>query len=215
MYYPNREEFKKRAKKGNLVPVYREILADMETPVSAFKKIGKSPYAFLLESVEGGEQMARYSFLGADPFLVFTSKGKGIAIEENGAIQARQLKDGEDPLTVLKELFGRYHWVCDESLPPFAGGAVGYIGYDTVRFFEELPNQTEDDLELPDCYFVFTDTLLIFDHVQHRIKVLSHALVNGDPDLAYDKAISRIEALIERLNAPLPAYHKPAKTHSA
>lgn len=204
-YHPSREEFRARAAEGGLVPVYREILADMETPVSAFKKIGDSPYAFLLESVEGGEQVARFSFLGADPFLVFTSKGRGVAVEEAGAIKIRELRENEDPLTVLKELMGRYRWSADESLPRLAGGAVGYIGYDTVRFFEKLPEHTDDDLDLPDCFFVFTDTLLIFDHVRHRIKVLSHALANGDPDQAYDRAISRIEALIGRLRAPAPA----------
>lgn len=210
MYHPNREEFRQRARLGNLVPVYREILADMETPVSAFRKIGDSPYAFLLESVEGGEQVARYSFLGADPFLVFTSKGRGVAVEENGALQIRELKEHEDPLSVLKELMGRYSWAGDDSLPRLAGGAVGYIGYDTVRFFERLPEAAKDDLDLPDCFFVFTDTLLIFDHVRRRIKVLSHAPVNGDPDAAYDRAISRIEALVARLRAPAPPLQTPA-----
>jgi anthranilate synthase component 1 len=204
MYYPSLEEFKEKAKQGNLIPVYREILADMETPVSAFRKIGQGQYAFLLESVEGGEKVGRHSFLGSEPFAVFRAKGQEITVCRDGKTTTRTLKKDEDPLTALRALLEEYKFVPVAGLPRFCGGAVGYIGYDMVRHFERLPEETEDDLNLPDCMLVFTDTCVIFDHAQHRVKVLSNARVNGDPEQAYHQAIKRIEALIAQLNAPLP-----------
>jgi anthranilate synthase component 1 len=204
MYYPSLEEFKEKARTGNLIPVYREILADMETPVSTFRKIGQGQYAFLLESVEGGEKVGRHSFLGSEPFAVFQSKGREVKITRDGETKTRYLAEGEDPLTALKGLLEEYHFVPVAGLPRFCGGAVGYIGYDVVRFFERLPALAEDDLGLPDCMLVFTDTCLIFDRVRHRLKVLSNARVNGDPASAYHEAVEKIEALIAKLNAPLP-----------
>jgi anthranilate synthase component I len=202
MVSPSREEFIVRAGRGNLIPVYREILADMETPVSAFKKIGGRPHSFLLESVEGGERIGRYSFIGGDPFLVMKTKGREVEIRADGQTRQRELEPGEDPLSVLESLMTGFQFVRDDDLPPFCGGGVGYIGYDTVRFFERLPDRTEDDRGLPDCYFVLTDTLLIFDHVRHKIRVLCNARVTGDPERAYDEAVAKIDALAQRLRAP-------------
>ena len=204
MYHPTRDEFRRKAQQGNLIPVYKEILGDLETPVSAFCKIGKSDYAFLLESLEGGEIVGRYSFLGSEPFLVVESKGQTVTMLRNGSQEKRQLKPGEDPLMVLKSLLAQHRWVSVEGLPRLSGGAVGYLGYDLVRFFEELPDDTEDDLGLPDLLFVFTDTLCVFDHAKHRIKLVSNALVGEDPDRAYDQAVSKIEALAAQLAAPIP-----------
>ena len=209
MYCPTRAEFKEKARKGNLIPVWREMLLDTETPVSAFRKIGGSQYAFLLESVEGGENVGRHSFLGSEPFAVFTSKGDTLAVSRGGKQQSRTLSPGEDPLTALKALLSEYTFVPVEGLPKFCGGAVGFIGYDVVRHFERLPQATVDDLGLPDCVLVLTDTCLIFDHAFHRGKVLSNALVNGDPDRAYDEAIRKIEALAARLTAPDPSVLPP------
>ncbi|NIM07379.1 MAG: anthranilate synthase component I [Armatimonadetes bacterium] len=211
MYYPTLEEFKEKAKQGNLIPVYREILADMETPVSAFRKIGQGQYAFLLESVEGGEQVGRHSFMGSEPFAVFQSKGREVKITRDGETKTRYLEEGEDPLTALKELLEEYRFVPVAGLPRFCGGAVGYIGYDVVRFFERLPALAEDDLNLPDSMLVFTDTCLIFDRVRHSVKVLSNARINGDPERAYHEAVEKIEALVAKLNGPLP---EPAPQHS-
>src|SRR5437763_1969973 len=168
MINPSLEGFTERAERGNLIPVYREILADLETPVSAFLKIGGRPHSFLLESVAGGEQISRYSFIGGEPFMVLKTKGRSVEILRDGERERRELKVGEDPLHSLKELMAGFRFVKDPELPPFCGGAVGYIGYDTVRFFERLPDLKPDDRGLPDCYFVFTDTLLIFDHVKHH-----------------------------------------------
>ncbi len=205
-YYPTRDEFRKKAKEGNLIPVWRELLADTETPVSAFYKVAYGrEFGFLLESVEGGERLARYSFLGSDPFLIFRSKNNEATIEEGGKATKIALKAGErDPLHVLKEILGRYHFVPTPELPRFVGGAVGMIGYDTVRFFEDLPDATPDELGLEDCLFMFTDALIIFDHVRHRMLVLCNARVDGDPDVAYEAAVAKIDELVGRLNLPPP-----------
>ena len=136
-YYPNRQEFRRLAKKGNLIPVCREILADMETPVSAFRKIADHEYSYLLESVEGGEKLARYSFLGSGSEFVFKSKGNKIEIIKGGKKETTTVKG--DPLQALKEIMSGYKPVISKGLPRFPGGAVGYIGYDMVRFFEKLP----------------------------------------------------------------------------
>jgi anthranilate/para-aminobenzoate synthase component I len=206
MFNPSLEEFVARSERGNLVPVYREILADLETPVSAFLKVGGRPHSFLLESVAGGEQIGRYSFIGGEPFMVLKTKGRDVEITRDGRTERRALAEGEDPLHVLKELLSAFRFVKDPELPPFCGGAVGYIGYDTVRFFEpRLGAAPPDDRGLPDCCFVFTDTLLIFDHVKHRIKVLCLARVKGDAEAAYDSAVAKVDGLIRALRRPLGA----------
>jgi len=206
MTSPTREEFLAKAKQGNLIPVWREVLADMETPVSAFRKIaGGRPNSFLLESVEGGERLARYSFLGSDPFLIFRSKGDTATITEGERTETLALKVGErDPLHVLKELLGRYTYVPSPELPPFVGGAVGMIGYDTVRFFEKLPTLAKDDLGLDDCIFLFTDALLVFDNVKHKVLALCNAHVGSDPGAAYDAAVGKVEELLGRLKTAPP-----------
>jgi anthranilate synthase component 1 len=203
MLTPSLEEFTARSRSGNLVPVYREILADTETPVSAYLKVGNRPHSFLLESVEGGERIGRYSFIGGEPFLVLKTRGNQVEIARDGRCSQRDLERGEDPLHVLEGLMSGLKFVRDEDLPPFCGGAVGYIGYDTVRFFERLPERTRDELDLPDTYFVLTDTLLIFDHVRRKIKVLCNARVDGDPAASYAAAAAKIDRLIEKLRAPL------------
>jgi anthranilate synthase component 1 len=204
MVTPTQAEFVERSQRGNLVPVYREILADLETPVSAFLKVGGQPHSFLLESVAGGEQISRYSFIGGDTFMVLKTKGRELEITREGRTERRELEDGEDPLHVLKGILAGFQFVKDPELPPFCGGAVGYIGYDAVRFFERLPDLKPDDRGLPDCYFALTDTLLIFDHVKHRIKVLCLARVGEDAEAAYTDAVEKIDRLAAQLRQPLP-----------
>ena len=196
---PGKSEFLDLARKGNLIPVWAEILADLETPVSAFMKLAQGDFSFLLESVEGGEHVARYSFLGTQPVLLFRSKGDTVLIEKGGSLQVYRLQQGEDPLHVLKRLMGQFKFVTDRDLPRFCGGFVGYIGYDMVRFFERLPDWTADDLQLPDCYLMLADTLVIFDHLKRKMKVLVNAFVDGDPAKAYDAVVERIEAIVHRL----------------
>ncbi len=204
MYSLTREQFCDLARSYNLIPLYREILADLETPVSAFMKVAQGDYTFLLESVEGGERLGRYSFVGFDPSLVLKTKGRQVEILRAKRRETFSLSEGEDPLHILKRLMQEFRWVGDPTLPPFAGGAVGYLGYDIVRFFERLPDLKPDDLQLPDCFLLFTENLLVFDHVRHRIKVLVNARVEGeDPSVAYSRAVAQIEEMIARLRAPL------------
>lgn len=208
MYTPDFETFTELAKEGNLIPLFREILADTETPVTALMKLAESPHLFLLESVEGGEKWARYSFLGADLLAIFRVRGDEVLIEEQGLVQRHP--HGGDPLRFLKELLGRYRPVHVEGLPRFFGGAVGYLGYDMVRYFEKLPAPAGSGVPTDDAVFVITDSLVIFDNVRHTIKIVACAFTDGEEDLrpAYEKALRRIDALTDLLKAPRPA--KPA-----
>ena len=191
MFRPSLEEFKQKAKKGNLIPVYREILADMETPVSAFLSIDDGRHSFLLESMEGGEKWARYSFLGSRPSVVVRSYGNRVEITRNGKTEERSFE--RDPLEAVQNTLSEYSPVPDASLPRFFGGAVGFMGYDVVRFFESLPNREKSGLDIPDIFFMITDTLVIFDNITHRIKVVSNAHVNGKSvTAAYKEAMEKI-----------------------
>lgn len=211
---PTREELAALAIRGNLIPVYRDILADMETPVSAFKRLAHRPNAFLLESVEGGERMARFSFLGSDPYLTFRTKGQTATIAEAGQERTETVPEGKDPLHLLEEILRPIRYVelpaHYGNMPRFVGGAVGYIGYDWVRFLEPIGQSTQDDLNLDDVHLLLTDTLCIFDHVRHRIRVLANARLTpgGDPMQAYDEAVAKIDALVALLEAPRP-YEEP------
>jgi len=201
MIHPTLDEFRKLARPGALVPVYREILADLETPVSAYLKISKGqPYAFLLESVEKADQIGRYSFLGANPSTIFQSKGAQITVTRDGRDGRYEAKD---PLDELRKLMAGYKAVPVEGIGAFHGGAVGYLSYDQVRFFERLPDKNPDTLNLPDLYFIITDTLLIFDHVSNRMKIVSNAHVRGSVDTAYTEACRKIDDLERMLRRPL------------
>ena len=209
MVTPDLNEFLARARRGNLIPVYREILADRLTPVSAYERLTAAPdvsdgngYAFLLESVEGGERIGRYSFLGSNPALVLRTRRRQATLLEGDAVRQIGIPEGQDPLSLLKQLLERYQYVEDPALPRFCGGAVGFFSYDVVRFFEDLPDNNPDELGVDDACFLFTDTLLIFDHVRHRIKVLCNAHVVDDAGAAYEEALRKIEALVARLRVP-------------
>ena len=198
MVYPSFETFCEKAKKGNLIPVHREILADTETPVSAFLKMRKGPYSYLLESIEGGEKWGRYSFLGTEPSVVVKGNGRQVTVTRNGKVE-KIAADG-NPFLVLKKILSDYHPVEIEGLPRFLGGAVGYIGYEMVRFFEPVQFKAPAGAT-PDFFFLLTDTLLIFDNVKHRIKVVSNAFIQ-DENLkeAYERSIQKIEETIARFN---------------
>ena len=201
MFNPTKEDFRKKCKEGNLIPVTAEIMADLETPVSAFLKLGGGPYSFLLESVEGGGGSGRYSFLGTGPRTVFRAKGRRAEFLRDGAWEGH---DTGDPLALLQDELARYKVVPDERLPPFAGGAVGYLAFDAVRWFERLPAKLKDDLDLPDACFMLTDTMLAFDRYTNKITVMALAHVEGKPDAAYTKAVLAIQSVIEALKRPLP-----------
>ncbi len=210
MHYPSFEAFEKLAAQGNLIPVYREVLADMETPVSALTKLNGKSRAFLLESVEGGEKWGRYTFLGADPRVVLRVRGDSVIIEEDGA--ARRFAHGGDPLRFLKDFLADCRPVAVEGLPRFYGGAVGFLGYDMVRFIERLPGKQGED-ETDDAAFLITDTLLIFDNVRHTIKAVACARLDGSGNLRtlYDETVARIEEMIETLRVPAPKRAYPQK----
>ncbi len=198
MFRPSLEEFKQKAKSGNLIPVYREILADMDTPVSAFRKIDDQKHSFLLESMEGGEKWARYSFLGSRPSVIVKSFGRSVEITTEGKTQKSAFE--RDPLEVIKRVLSAYKPVPDPALPRFFGGAVGFMGYDVVRFFEDLHARDKEGLDIPDMVFMITDTLVIFDNITHMIKVVSNAHIKGkSAESAYREATKKINALVKKL----------------
>ncbi len=211
MYYPAFEKFKELAKEGNLIPVYREILADTETPVSALMRLCAKPHVFLLESVEGGEKWGRYTFLGSDSHVIFRVKGGDVLIQKNGEIHTH--KHGGDPMRFLKDLLHAYRPVPVDGLPRFHGGAVGFLGYDMVRYFEKLPITTEEDIETDDMTFLITDTLMIFDNVRHTIKVVACAVTEKMGDLrdVYEAAINKIDNMIEMVRSPVERRELPVK----
>jgi anthranilate synthase component 1 len=195
-YTPALTEFKTLAEGHNLIPVYREISADLETPVSAYLKTATGKHSFLFESVEGGENIARYSILGTEPSEVLTT-GAGTELGE------------VDPLELLRDRMSKVSYATVEGLPKFHGGAVGYLAYDTIRYFEPSVPPISDEksgLDVPESVFILTDTIMIFDHVRHTIFVVAHAAINKyDAEAAYERATSKIEEIIARLDMPVPA----------
>ncbi|MBU1147639.1 MAG: anthranilate synthase component I [Candidatus Omnitrophica bacterium] len=187
MYYPSKKEFVNLARKANVIPVYREILADLLTPVSAFVKM-KGDYSYLLESVEGEEKIARFSFIGIEPSIIF--------------------KSSNSPLKEIAEIMSAFKPADVKGLPRFSGGLVGYMGYDTVRFFEKLPDRNPDDLNVPGAIFVMADSHIIFDHSTHKIKVVVNVYPEGQGTRDkgqgdYDNAVKKIDKIIRKLNKPL------------
>lgn len=215
MYTPSLEDFLKLAKTYNVIPVYKEISADLDTPVSFFLKMSKDDYAFLLESVEGQEHIARYSFLGSHPCLIFKSKGRSIEIIRQGheecpvrslgstKSKAISFRASGDPLDEIKKIMQDFKPAAIKGLPRFFGGFVGYMGYDTVRFFERIPDKNPDALHIPDSVFMLTRTILVCDHVNHTIKIIFNVILpqNGRPlsrarlVRIYRDAVQRIEAI--------------------
>lgn len=209
MYQPKLNEFLKLTKKGNVIPVYREINADLDTPVSAFIKSGKSEYAFLFESVDGGEKIARFSFIGSNPSLVFKSKGRRIQIEYPQKKRSHSFLTKSSPLDEIKKIMRDFKSVEVPGLPRFYGGLVGYIGYDLVRFFEKLPDKNKDDLKLPDSVLMLTDTILIFDHINHTVKIVTNIILpkktisDAQKKRIYDRAVKKIELINAAFRNPI------------
>lgn len=216
MLYPSKKDFIGLTQKGNLIPVCKEILGDLETPVSAYFKIAqKSTYSFLLESVEGEEKFSRFSFLAKDPELIVESKDQEIKItsfqNKNNTTEKYPITD--TPLSFLRNIMKKYSLVPIDNLPAFCGGLVGYMGYDTVRFFEKLPNAPHDDLNLPDMIFMLAKDFIIFDHLNHKIKIISCAYISDhatpqQKSLIYKKTVKKIDALIRQLKKPLAIKEK-------
>jgi anthranilate synthase component I len=207
LHPPTYEDFLSLAGEGTVVPVVKRVIADLLTPVAAYLKIERlSPYSFLLESVEGGEKVARYSFLGFAPEIIVRSRANKVTIERGSSKE----ETDQPMLAVLRRLSGRHIPVRFADLPPFVGGAVGYLSYDAVRWFEKIPDSHHDDIGIDDAVMMFFSRLLVFDHVRHQIHVIANIFTGGQTDrleVEYQKAIDDIEAMEARLEdaiEPLP-----------
>jgi anthranilate synthase component 1 len=197
MHSPPAADFAALARTHTVVPVFRTLVADALTPVSAFRKLRTSgEWAFLFESVVGGERVGRYSLLGANPFLRFTASGNQIEITERGG--ATTTETSADPLKALETVVAKYRGPHLPGLPPFCGGAVGFAGYDSVRYVEKLPNAPPDDRHVPDLCFGFYDEMVIFDHINKTVLAVVHSRT-GD----YADACDRVDALVAKLSVPL------------
>jgi anthranilate synthase component I len=211
-FVPDRKGFFDLLSRGRLTFVYRESLADGLTPVSTYARLGRGPYSFLLESVVGGEKWASYSFVGVRPRKVFRARGQNVEIlrPEGDGFVVVERREEKDPFAALGALVTELSVAVPPGLPRFFGGAVGWLGYDSVRWFERLPARVPDELGLPEACFALTDTVVIFDNLRGTIKVV--AAVDGgdgDPDRAYDNACARIDAVMAKLNAPGAAVLPP------
>jgi anthranilate synthase component 1 len=205
-YRPDFETFRRLAGEAPCVPVYRQILADALTPVSAFLKVARPGPSFLFESVIGGEKVGRFSFLGTEPFLRFEARGEQVTVTSEADPRGARSRRSADPFVELQALVDAHRSVHLPGLPRFAGGAVGYAGYDAVRYTERLPGAPPDDRGLPDLAFGFYDRMVVFDHIRKTVLVVAQAHVGGGEDLrsAYDRACSRVDELVGRLNDPGP-----------
>jgi anthranilate synthase component 1 len=209
LYQPTFEHFVQLAQGVNLVPVYRQLLGDTLTPVTAFCKIFEGDWGFLFESVIGGERLGRYSFLGAEPFRIFQAYDRRVHWGRPAQLPVQELEHA-DPLQLLQEQLAHLRAPHVPGLPRFCGGAVGYAGYDTVRYFEHLPQPPPDDRQLPDLCFAFYDRMVIFDHINKTLAVVAHAHLPPEPvrdrevlRRCYEAACQRVDALVARLQQPL------------
>jgi anthranilate synthase component 1 len=203
MLFPDYKEFSRLARTATLVPVAKTVAADLRTPVSAFLSVAaQEPNAFLLESVEGGEKIGRYTFLGARPYMILTARGRQITLERHG----KKTQQEGDVFKVLDGLLREHTPAHVAGLPPFTAGAVGFFAHDAVRQIEKLPVLAKDDLQMPDCTLMFFDRLLAFDHVRHEIFIVATADVRRQsPKQAYAHALRDIARIEKQLAAPLPA----------
>jgi anthranilate synthase component 1 len=206
MLVPPRDEFLKRTRGTSPMVVYREILADLETPLGAYWKLAHDQqFSFLLESVTGGEQVSRYSVLGVKPKAVIRTKNGNVRKITNSGTQDSKLNPGEDPLHLLARELGNTVPLHVPGMPAFATGAVGLLSYDIVRYFERLPDSTQDDLKVDDMDMMLADTVVIFDHAKNLIRIVS--MTDGSAN-SYDRAEQEIKEIEARLAAPLPPLPK-------
>ena len=213
MIQPDYKTFCRLARQGNLVPVYEAFTADLLTPVGAYLRIAQeAKYSFLLESIEGGEAVARHTFAGANPEMIFRVRGGKSFLETNG----RSVELGEDPIEQLRRLVGRYRPARIPGLPPLTGGAIGYFAYDMVRLVERIPSTGRDDLGLDDCIMMFYLSLVSFDHVRHRAWLIRNVLTDepGNLRAKYDAAVREIRRTRRKLEAPLPEKRRRKRSGS-
>jgi anthranilate synthase component I len=206
-FVPDRRGFLDLARRGRIAFVYREVLADTDTPVSAYAKLGRGPYSFLLESVVGGDKWAAYSFVGVRPRAVVRARGAEVEVltSVDGEMRVTEKARAERPLQFLDAYLAKLAPGVPPGLPRFFGGAVGWLSYDAIRGFERIPSTKPDDLGVPEICFALTDTVVIFDNLRGTVKVVAAVDVGeGDPGRAYDDACARIDAVLERLARPVP-----------
>jgi anthranilate synthase component 1 len=212
---PTPDVFEALAKRGNLVPVVREISADMDTPLSLFRRLDDGATSFLFESVEGGEKWGRYSFIGTGSRAVFRARGADVEWSAEG--RTERLRAEGDPLALLRDRLARFHAVAPEGpeLPRFIGGAVGLVGYDWVRFVERVPDGNPDPVGLPDLWFSLPETVVVHDNVRQTARVIRHVEIRpgDDPRQRYRDAARAVEETVRRLRQPLPADagHEPVR----
>ncbi len=200
---PSRDEFCSLATRGNVIPLYADLVADGETPTTVFQKLDDGGASFLLESAELREESGRFSFLGFQPHMTIRADARGIRIEEAGRRQ--ELDAGEDPLRVLEQAMARFRFVSRPELPRFSGGAVGFVGYEMARHFERrVPIAKSDDLQLPEMLFVVPRLIVIFDHLHRRVKLVANAFITEDhpAEQAYAAATALIERTLQKMRTP-------------
>jgi anthranilate synthase component 1 len=206
MVHPTLDEVRELAKHGNLIPIWTEVPADLETPASVYLKLRNERPSFLLESVERGEQVGRYSFLGIDPIATLTAQDGHVTLRKSESGEESTLANG-DPLVAMKDVLDHYRPVALPGIPEFHGGLVGYLGYDAVRFFERAPLPERQGLGLPDAVFLLADTVAAFDHVKRQLRVIANIHLDGAAaiEAAYQHGVERIASIVETLNRPLAA----------
>jgi anthranilate synthase component I len=200
---PTLDEFSQLARRGNVIPVFVKLVADGETPVSAFKKLNRGGYSFLFESTEKNDVSGRFSFVGIEPRMVIQGYGRDIRIVQDGVEQ--QLETATDPLDEVRKLMARYQLVSNPELPRFAGGAVGFLGYEAIRFFEsKVPVARDDDLRLPEMLFMLTGSVVVFDHRLRSLKIVANAFLDDGPiEKIYATAARSIDSILRRLEEPI------------
>ena len=213
MYHPSLSEVRELSRDANLVPVWRALPADLETPVSVYLKLRGQGTSFLLESVEKGEQLGRYSFLGVAPAATLTvHDGDAVLSDDSGTRQVAC--EGGDPLSAAESVLSPYRPAHVDGLPRFLGGLVGYVGYESVRFFERVPLAEGPGLNLPDAVLLLADTLVVFDHVMHRLLIIANAHVDVNAGQAYHDAVAKIDAIVALLRQPLDVSPAPIPEQS-
>src|SRR5213595_42482 len=199
---PTLDEFSQLAKRGNVIPLFAEFIADGETPVSAFRKLDNGGYSFLFESTEKNDVSGRFSFVGIEPRLVIQSYGRKIQVIAQDTEQS--FETATDPLDEIRKLMAAYRFVSHPELPRFAGGAVGFLGYEAINFFEpKVPVAHRDDLHLPEVLFMITSSLLIFDHQLRSLKIVVNAFIeDGSPEAVYTRAAESAGVIMRQLARP-------------
>ncbi len=208
------KEFKQLVSQGNLIPLSQELNTDLETPVAALLKVAKLPYSFLLESMEGGARWGRYSFVGVHPRFILQAKGQSWSLAHREKKYLKPETGNGSPLEKLKAAMSVFKWVPDSQLPRLCGGAVGYLGYDCIRYFENIKDLKHPSMDFPDCFFGLYDQMLIFDNLRHVSYAVVNAYLDGkqSPRKAYEKALKDLNSLAKQFQKPLSSLSVKKKT---